>query len=1129
MKKKFLIPFFLAALALPLGISRAAEEVDAQMFGEANNKNDYVAYASKIGAQIADEGFVLLKNDGFLPMNTQGAKVSIASKGSANFVRGGTGSGGGNVDSSVKSFSIQSSLEQVGCVVNPTLVSFYSSSSKSGSGRSDANPNKWDGVNYSTIGETPLKSYSSTELNSMDEYNDAIILLITRQGSEGCDLKAVDARDSTSDPVTERHALELSKNEEDLFNEIKKHTNHVIVVVNSSNVFECGAFEDDEKVSAVLWIGNPGDVGPGALGRILSGEVNPSGHTVDTWARDFSKDPTFQNFADNAQTNPTTDDKGNAIYAAQDTMFNADGTPTMSFGSDKSYKDHNKPNWADEKNLVVQGGLNGVRPSAYVSYEEGIYYDYRYYETKYDDMKASKQDADGWYNGEAGVVYPFGYGLSYTNFSQEIVSTNLPSKEITNPDTKVEVKVKVTNTGDTAGKEVVQLYFRAPYIKGGIEKASKVLCAFAKTDVLQKGDSQELTLEFYLQDVANYDYTDANKNGFAGYELDGGNYQIVLGKNAHEEIKTVDFKVQKKGLQYAVDRYTGNKVENRFTNAGFFSSLPGEDDIEFTQMSRENFEKTFPTHPTIEDRTLGENSRVEEFYTHEFSLADIDVETTYEYMPKEAYKTKEDIEALGWTQASDTSGAVSIKVTDLLNSDMDDPRWKDFMDQMTYSEMLSFVSGGGTHNPAISRFGKESTGDSDGPQRFKIMWWVSGPIVAATYNVELARKQGECIGMEGKIQGQGTQGWAGPGVNIHRSPFGGRNFEYYSADPFLTGRISGRVVSGATDRGVYCYFKHFAVNDQEKGREGVSAFVNEQALREIYLKAFQLPIQEGKALGIMSSYNRLGLMETAASYPLLTEVLRNEWGFKGSIISDMTHHSNSAHNRNCYENINNRLLAGCNQQLDGSSFSGDMNASWNAELGCPTFKYEGDIIPSYSWWYAVRTMAQQCIWMNARSSKYVSSFIAQVNDIEISGTNEMGQYVVRKGEDIDIQITLPSDLKVGGTYNNKTINSLKVSIDDFTALPEGLTFADNRITGKLDNVCNKNIHVLVTMSLEGNTSATVVGKGFELIVLANSPEVKVKNNSKKGCFGDITAVSSMLVALMAAGAGVLLLKKKKED
>ena len=223
-----------------------------------------------------------------------------------------------------------------------------------------------------------------------------------------------------------------------------------------------------------------------------------------------------------------------------------------------------------------------------------------------------------------------------------------------------------------------------------------------------------------------------------------------------------------------------------------------------------------------------------------------------------------------------------------------------------------------------------------------------------------------------------------------------------------------------------------------------------------------------------------------------------------------------------------RKIAGCNQQLDGSSFSGDMNATWDTELGCPTFKYEGDIIPSYSWWYAVRTMAQQCIWMNARSSKYIGNFIAPVNEIEISGTNEIGQYVVRKGENVDIQITLPSDLKVGGKYNDKNINSLEVSIDEFTALPEGLTFADNRITGKLDNVCNKAIHVLVSMNLEGDTSATVVGKSFELIALANSPEVKVKTK-KKGCFGDMAAISSVLATLMAAGASILLLKKKKED
>ena len=1125
MQKKLLIPVFLAALAVPLCLQQNAKGVSAEMFGEANNKSAYIEYASKVGAQIADEGFVLLKNDGFLPMETQNKKVSIASKGSASLVRGGTGSGGGSVDSSVKSYDVHSSLKEVGCQVNQTLVDFYSNNNRSGSGRSDANPNKWDGVNYSTIGETPLSSYSSTELNSMDEYNDAIFLLITRQGSEGCDLKTGDARDNSSDPFTRNHALQLSKNEADLFAEIKKHTEHVIVIINSSNVFECGVFEDDPKVSAVLWIGNPGDVGPGAIGRILTGQVNPSGHTVDTWARDFKEDPTFQNFADSSQTNETTDSSNKSIFAAQDTMFNADGTPVMSPGSDKSYTDHEHPNWEDEKNLVVKGGLNGVRPSQFVSYEEGIYYDYRYYETKYDDMKASGQNADEWYNGNKGVVYPFGYGLSYTTFSQEIVSSNLDEKPISDPNKQVEVKVKVTNTGAVAGKEVVQLYWKAPYFAGGIEKASKVLCAFDKTDILEPGASQELTLKFYIQDFANYDFSDANGNKFKGYELDGGNYQVVLGKNAHEEIDKIDFSVTKKGIKFLVDRYTGNKVENRFTDNGFYSSLPGENDIEFTQMHRDDFANTFPTHPTIEDRTLGENSRVEEFFTHEFTLADIDVETTYEYMPKAAYKTKQDIEALDWTQAEDTSGEVTINFKELLNSEMDDPRWKDFMDQMTFSEMLQFVSGGGNHNPAISRLGKDSTGDSDGPQRFKYMWWPSGPIVAATYNVDLAKKQGECVGMEGKIQG--TQGWAGPGVNIHRSPFGGRNFEYYSADPFLTGRISGRVVAGATDRGVYCYFKHFAVNDQEKGREGISAFVTEQALREIYLKAFQLPIQEGKALGIMSSYNRLGLMETAASYPLLTEVLRNEWGFKGSIISDMTHHSNSAHNRNCYENINNRLLAGCNQQLDSQSFSGDMNASWDSELHCPTFKHDGDTIESYSWWYAVRTMAQQCLWMNARSSKYITSYISPIAGIEISGA-ERDVFTARSGDEIDIAINLPEELAVGATYNNKVISAASVSIDEFTPLPEGLEFADNHIKGKVNGTCNKFVHVLVDLTYE-DESTEKVGKSFELIVLAKL------TNKQAGCAGGCNgtlgtiALTSLLGVALAGVLGVRALRKKNED
>ena len=841
MKKKLLIPVFLAAMALPLCLVKQANGLEAQFIGEANDQSAYIKYASEIGAQLADEGFVLLKNeDDFLPFDTDGAKISIAGKASSSILRGGSGSGAGQVNGSVKAFDFHSSLEAVGADINPTLKAFYDDGDsrnpgKSGPGRTNGNDG-WKGNSEVTIGETPLSSLQKESglLDTLDEYNDFIIQVITREGSEGCDVKTCNAHDSiktsgSNKAVSYKHALELSDNEQDLFDELHKHTDHIIMVINSSNVFECGQFEDDPQVAAVIWIGNPGDVGPGALGRIISGEVNPSGHTVDTWARDFTADPTFQNFSDSSQTN-LMKINGEDWYVPQDTMFNADGTPTMSFGTDKSYNDHNSPKWdsarGGEAGKAVSGGLNGVKPSAYVAYEEGIYVDYRYYETKYDDMKAAKQDADGWYEGEEGVVYPFGYGLSYTTFEQKIVSSNISNKVIKSGNAHIEVKVKVTNTGNVAGKEVVQLYWNAPYTAGGIEKASKVLCAFDKTKLLNPKESQELTLSFDSQDVANYDFSDANGNGFKGYELDGGDYRIILGKNAHEEIDAINLRVAEGGIKYENDRFTGHKVENRFTDRGFYDCLPGEDDFEFEQFSRANLDKK-PLHPTIESRTLGANSRMEEFLCHEFTIAEIDVEKNFEYVPEAVYKTKADIDALGWTQGN---GKTDVKFTDLLNTDIDDPRWKDFMDQLTYDEMLEYVYGPSNHNTAISRLSKPGTGDSDGPQRFRIMWWVSGPIVAATYNVELAKKQGECNGIEAHLSNN-TYGWAGPGVNIHRSPFGGRNFEYYSADPFLTGRIAGRVVAGASDKGVYCYFKHFVVNDHTDGRRKVLTNTSRATIR----------------------------------------------------------------------------------------------------------------------------------------------------------------------------------------------------------------------------------------------------------------------------------------------------------
>ena len=1127
MKKKILIPLALAAIAMPLSLSSKANKIEAAFIG-INERADYLAHGLEVNAQLADEGFVLLKNDGFLPMNGD-ENLSVVGKASTNLAKGGGGSGDAGVSSGVTAIGVKKSLTDVGFTVNPTADSFYSSSSKSGSGRTNGNGG-WQGNSDVTIGETPIQKVKDEPglIDSFDEYNDAAIMVIAREGSEGCDVKTCNATDDTkTNPgdkvLSYKHALELSNNEQDLFDLLHEHFDHIIMIINSSNVFECDQFEKDPQVAGVLWIGNPGDVGPGAIGRILAGEVNPSGHTVDTWARDFTLDPTFQNFSDNAQTNLTTNANGVEIYAAQDTMFNADGTPVRSYGSDKSYTDTSKPNWTDEKNKVVAGGLNGVKPASYVSYEEGIYYDYRYYETRYADKAAVDESAaDTWYAGDEGVVYPFGHGLSYTEFEQKVISSNIDHKILKSGNMKVEVEVEVKNTGNMAGKEVVQLYWKAPYFAGGIEKAYNTLCAFDKTRLLEPGESEVLTLTFNTQEVANYDFSDANGNGFMGYELDGGDYQISLNKNAHVEIENINFKVAEGGIKYEVDRITGEKVENRFTDRGFFSSLPSEDDFEFTQFSRENMEDTFPTHPTIEDRTLGANSRVEEFYTHAFTPADIDSDVTnYEYMPKEAYKTKADIEALGWTQPNSAPSS-RMQFSELYNVDYDDPKWDEFMNQMTYDELLSFVTGG-DQNPAISGTGKSGITSNDGPQKFKGasgVYWVCLPIAAATYNDDLVAEQGRCIGNE-TIYTSNTFGWCGPAVNIHRSPFGGRNFEYYSADPLVSGRMGGRVVAGATDGGIYCFFKHFAVNDQEKNREGVSAFLSEQALREIYLKAFQYVVQEGKATGIMSSYNRIGLMESAASYPLLTEVLRNEWGFKGQVFSDMTHHSNSAYDRKYYENINNRVLAGDSQQLDGSSFKNDVLCQWDSSKGCPV--YNG--VESYSWWYAVRKAAHDTMYSAAKCAAIGNTKIPQAG-LTFDGTIHGGIYEAAVGDNISIKINVPDEI------DGVALGSYELSIDEFTPLPEGLSLANETISGSVDKPVNKFVHVLLT------SGQVTYGTTLELLITAVGndavtetyvdPEPEKEPEKKKGCFGGIEVSLMSIATLSVMALAALFIDRKRK-
>jgi len=1128
MKKKLLLLGILPVLGIgassTISVSAFDGKLESSFYSDVgSDRTTYCQKAMKLNSEIADEGVVLLKNiDNFLPL-AKGSTISVTGKSSTSLVRGGAGSGSGSVSSGITEVKMDGSLKDAGFNTNQKFVDFYSSSSLSGSGRTNGNTS-WKGISQVTIGETALSKYPADVLDSLSE-SDAAILLIAREGSEGCDVKTCDCRDSNSDPISDRHALELSKNEEALYNELKDRGVPIIVVVNSGNVFECDVFEKDDDVKAVIWMGTPGANGAGAIGRILAGDVNPSGKAVDTWARDFTLDPTFQNFSDNAQTNPIKDANGNITkYAPADSMFNADGTPVRSDGTFKG-----EPTWEDEANHVVNYGLNGVRPSSFVNYEEGIYVDYRYYETVYADIKAASGEkaANAWYESENGVVYPFGHGLSYTTFDQKIKSCDVAWQTVTNKDTHVRMKIEVTNTGKVAGKDAVQVYFKAPYTAGGIEKAYNTLCGIGKTGLIQPGEKEIVDVDFYLQDVANYDFSDANKNGFYGYELDAGSYQISLNKSAHEEYDAVDFKIAET-FKYETDRFTGHKVENRFTDNNFYSSLPGEKDVEFTQFKRSDRENTFPSHPTLEDRTLKSGSRVEEFYTHRFTMADVEESTAWEYLPEAVYKSKADIEALGWTQNNGTKLAKASRtyqITDMIGAELDDPRWDTILNEMTWDEMDQFVDGG-SHNPKVDEIGKLDSGDSDGPSKYLIMWWCGGPIVAATFNQELALRQGECIGEESHIQNGSTYGWAGPGVNIHRSPFGGRNFEYYAADPFITGAIAGRVVAGATNKGLYCFFKHFAVNDQEKHREGVSAFLTEQALREIYLKPFQMCIQEGKSTGIMSSYNRLGLMETAASYQLLTEVLREEWGFKGSIISDMTHHGNSAFDAGMYENINNRILAGCNNQLDGDDYTNDMNCKWdktaNGGKGAPVYKSAttGNNVESYSWWYGVRTMCKECLWMNAQCGVY-SKTLAPTAGATFSGI-KAGMLTVNKNQEFEVEFKLPDE--IDGNISLEVYPESQIDPEEL-----GLSVKGSKIVGKVAESGSWFVRLLV------DDGTNVYGSSFELVVLATSQshmepieKPAEEKEEKKGCGGSVIAVSAMISSISLLGLAFVGLKRKED-
>ena len=801
--------------------------------------------ANAVTEQICDEGMILLKNENNTLPLAKGAKVSVFGKNSTDYTRtlpNGdketvgivTGGSGSAAPTDAERKTIYEALEKAGFQYNPTLKNFYASSA-SGNGRS-SNPKMDHGeLPKLSTGETPISSYTQDIKDSYAGYKDAALVVFSRIAGENWDLPRT-AADSD-----ERHYLELDNNERDLLRHVAASGfEKIIVLLNGSNYIDLGFLYErtnptdyndfGKNIDAVINIGSVGGFGIMSLGRILNGDVNPSGHTVDLVYTNYDKDPTWQNFGDNFEDNGA------------------------------NYRDASKSDPAK----------NGTQYYL-VEYEENIYMGYRYYETR------AHVDANGedWYN--ANIVYPFGYGLSYTpSFTREVVNKSA----LEGADLKVgepfEVQIKVKNTSAVAGKDVVQLYVEAPYKNNGIEKAYKTLVGFAKTKLLKENEEDTVTITVDPYDFASFDSKDKNNNSFKGWELEQGDYVFHVATDSHTDFDTFTKKLAK-DEQIKNDPVTGYKVEALFPELTEHMN-PAQ------SLSRSNFTNTFPQVVTLAERTK-DPSYFDKFKSYETTNDEV-----YDKMPK-------------------MNAPVSVEFHELIGIDYDDPLWGKFLDQMTFEEMLGLFNEGCYSTLDIQRLGIPRTISSDGPtglvcflsnqtplgepEVYGTAYYQSECLLAQTYNVELAEAQGHAIGDEclcGNEKGDGLPypGWYAPGVNLHRSPFSGRNTEYYSEDPYLSGMFAARLIKSVQEKGVYANVKHFALNDQETHRsdKGVATWCDEQAMRELYLRPFERAVKEGGTHGLMTSFNRLGSEWAGGSYRLCTTILRNEWGFKGSVICD---------------------------------------------------------------------------------------------------------------------------------------------------------------------------------------------------------------------------------------------------
>ena len=808
------------------------------------------ASGNNICQEIEGEGVVLLKNENnALPLTQKNAngKVPVAVFGwgatDGGFITSGSGSGGSAERGAGKLVTFLSALEgqkatiQDGKEILPAvegrfeyyhpLIDMYAKY-KSGRDRGDY----WNAAYpFFNLIEPPV-SYVSPLIEEAKAFSDTALVVISRVGGEGQDIPRIQKKLNLPDDNS-RTYLELSKEEEEMLDLVKDNFDKVVVVVNTCNAMNL-SFLEDEKIDAGLSISGCGQSGAIAIADILLGERNPSGKTVDTYAYDLSTAATYANGPDCREINGPT------------------------------------------------GGIRKYSNSGnhYVDYAEGIYNGYRWYETADEEgfwNSTYAQNKWGVNSYDEVVQYPFGYGLSYSTFSQTIQSVNPSNNSDITADSEITVTVRVTNTGTVKGKEVIQLYYNPPYTPGGVEKSAVNLVAFSKTNDIEPGSYEDVTLSFKASDMKSYDT--ANLSGVVGtdggYVLEAGTYKVSLRSDSHNVISEINYNLT------ASSPIDADIVSNKFTGAGVTKgdvSIDGSDTNEgIVYLQRNRFQETFPTprNPRNQSDKLPSNGWLSE-------QKDTDV------MPTQG--------ASGNYKIYNSDGSLNLDLILKLGADYDDPLWDEVLNQVTTNELFAVIQGGGFRTKAIPSINKPEHLDLDGPSGLNqevntggnsSSLWTSFPIetaIAQTWNQDISYRFGLIIGYEAFATG--VAGWYGPAANIHRSPFDGRNFEYYSEDPFLSGKMCAKTVAGATSNGLYCYLKHFAVNETENKRESLITWLNEQSLREIYTKPFEIAVKEGGANAIMSSFNKVGATWAGGNYALLTGLLREEWGFRGSVLTD---------------------------------------------------------------------------------------------------------------------------------------------------------------------------------------------------------------------------------------------------